>query len=175
MKLKIQFFIGLLLVSVVAFGQLQFKGRIDSKEKIFQLDDGSLKYIKYDRKSDKVSIFNIDNTIWRIVKIPLPKYHILDEIKHISINTINDDDLVEVIYSCVIYDLMNDENIMEDGPSLFEFTINIINERSEMILKVPNSNEIELFETGEKKTLLIYRHLGKGFGGVDEKLVYSLK
>lgn len=90
-----------MLCSSQSFAQLKYEGTIDSKYKTLQLEDGSFKYIKYNKKENIVMVHNLDNSLWRTIKLPLPKYHLLDEIKHISTHTFNNDDFVELIYSCV--------------------------------------------------------------------------
>lgn len=164
----------LVLISTQLYSQIEYEGTIDSKFKTFLLDDGSLKYVKYNKKEEKILIYNLNNSLWKTVKLPLPQFHLLDEIKHISIKTLNNDNQVELIYTCIIYDLHN-EDIVEDGIEILEFTLNIINENGETLLKVSNSNEIEIIESGGKKKLLIYKHVGEHFSGKDKTLVYSLK
>ena len=174
MKPVLQISIFFLLITSQLYSQLKYEGAVDSRYKTFQLDDGSLKYVKYNKKEEKVQIYKLNDSLWKTIKLPLPNNHLLEEIKHISIKTINDDDHLELIYSCVIYDMEN-ENIVEDGIEILQFTLNIINENGEIILKVPNSNEMEIIESNGKKKLLVYKHIGQHFSSKDQTLVYSLK
>lgn len=173
MKTKALIFVLFVFFSISSFAQLKFEGEVESKYKTYQLDDGSFKYVIYNKKEEVLKIFNLDNTLWRTVNIPLPKHHILDELKHISVNTFNDDDLVELIYSCAIY-YSNDEyeDPMQDF-YLVDFTLNIINEHGEHLLKVSDSNEMKLLDSNGERKLIIYKHIGKGFDAKDKTLIYS--
>lgn len=68
---------------------------------------------------------------------------------------------------------MNYDNI-EDEFEMIEFTLNIINEKGEVILKIPNSNEMEIIDSNGQKKLLIYKHYGEHFNAKDETIIYSL-
>ncbi len=161
------------LFSSSLFGQIEYEGTIDAKYKTMKLDDGSFKYLKYNHKHQEVILFDLENTVWRTVKLPLPKNHHLDEIKSVSVHTFNNDKLVELVYSCVEYDMQNSEDPDEDFVNL-RFTLNIINEKGELILKVPDSNEMEIIGTNNQSKLLVYKHIGQGFDSKDETLIYSL-
>ena len=156
-----------------AFAQLKYEGFIDAKYKTVQLDDGSFKYVKYDKIKQEVSLVDLNNELWRTVKLPLPKNHHLDEVKSVSLHTFNSDDLVELVYSCVEYDSQLSED-PDDDIVLVNFTLNIINENGDLILKVQDSNEMEIIQTNNQSKLLIYKHIGRGFNEKDETLIYSL-
>ncbi|MGD9993678.1 MAG: hypothetical protein AB7S69_10290 [Salinivirgaceae bacterium] len=173
MKTKTLIFILFVFFSIDSFAQLKFDGKIDSKFKTFQLDDGSYKYVKYNKKEQVLFIYNIDNSLWREVKMPLPKYHVLDELKHISIHTFNQDNLVELIYSCAVYS--PNSNYQDPNEDFFSvnFTLNIINELGESILKVQDSNEMEIIDSNGEKKIIVYKHIGNGYKAKDETLIYS--
>ena len=166
-------FVLFVFFSINTSAQLKFEGEVDSRYKTYQLDDGSFKYVIYDKKQEVLTIFNLDNTIWRTVKLPLPKYHVLDELKHISVHTFNDDDLVEIIYSCAIYGSNSEYEDPMQGFYTVEFTLNIINENGEHLLKVPDSNEMKILDSNGEKKLIVYKHIGKGFDAKDKTLIYS--
>ena len=99
----------------VGFSQLTYEGKVDTDLKSVQLEDGTLKYMNYNRTNQQFVLYNTDQTVWKKIKLPLPQQHILDEIKLISRTTFNKDDLLEIAYSCVEYthstDYENTENI----------------------------------------------------------------
>lgn len=154
--------------------QLKYEGTIDSKYETIQLDDGIFKYLKYNQDEKKVLLYNLDNSLWRTINLPLPSNHFLDEIMNISIHTFNHDDNVELIYSSVVYYISDNlENPDEDFVQE-EFTLNIINEMGKSILKVPGSNEMEIIDSEGKKTLLIYKNGDKSYNEKNETIIYSL-
>jgi hypothetical protein len=111
--------------------------------------------------------------LWRTVKIPLPKYHILDELKNISVHTFNKDDLVELIYSCAEYSTNDDSENPTQPFYNVNFTLNIINEHGKSLLKVQDSNEMGIINSDGRNKLIIYKHIGKGVKAKDETLIYS--
>jgi hypothetical protein len=174
MKTKTLIFVLFVFFAINSSAQLKFEGEVDSKYKTYQLDDGSFRYVIYNKKQEVITIFNLDNTIWRTVKIPLPKHHVLDELKHISVRTLNDDDFVELIYSCAVYYMNDDTEDPEQDFHLIDFTLNIINEHGEHLLKVQDSNEMKILDSNGEKKLIIYKHIGKGFNAKGKTLIYSL-
>lgn len=164
----------ILLCSTQIFPQLKYEGTINYRYKVLQLDDGAFKYVRYNKDEKKVLVYNLDNSLYRTIELPLPKFHFLDEIKHISVRTFNDDDKLELVYSCVEYNSPENYDNIEDQFEYFNFTLNIISETGEMILKVPDSNEMDIIESDGQKKLLIYKHVGEHFNWEDETIIYSL-
>ncbi|MDA3952868.1 MAG: hypothetical protein PF485_04420 [Bacteroidales bacterium] len=174
MKTKIIIIIIFSIISSFGYAQLNYEGIVDSKYKSVQLEDGQFKYLNYNKKSQELKIYNLDNTLWKTVKLPLPKHHVLDEIKYISQSTFNKDELIEVVYSCVVYSNNSDyEDPFEPFVNI-SFTLNIINERGESILKVEDSNDMEIIDSEGQKKLLIYKHIGKDFNAHSQTIIYSL-
>jgi hypothetical protein len=81
---------------------------------------------------------------------------------------------MELVYSCIEYDTTS---ALEDTDSNYleiKFTLNIINEKGELILKVPDSNDIRILESNGIRKLLVYKHVGQGFKRTGQIEVYSL-
>ncbi|KOH44813.1 hypothetical protein [Sunxiuqinia dokdonensis] len=163
-----------LFISVNVCAQLKYEGAVSSMYKTFQLDDGTIKYVKYNKKEQKVFVFNLDKTLWREVNLPLPEGHQLDEIKHISVHTFNKDDLMEMAYSCVKYKIPDSDDVREDERSPMEFTLNIINETGDSLLEVLGSHDMKIVHSNGQKNLLVFKLIGKHFDENRETLVYSL-
>lgn len=167
--------IGLVFIVSFSFAQLVQDETVDGKFKTFQLENGEVKYVKYDKKAEIINIYNLDQSLWKSVKLPLPKGHFLDEIKLISTHTFNSDDSVEILYSCVIYDedYYNAAATLNMGDHI-HFTLNIINENGKSLLKVPDSNDYEIIDSNGKKKLFVYKHISSGSRSKEQTLVYSL-
>ena len=173
MKITSLFTVIIVLLHLGLRAQIKYEGSVDSKYKTFQLDDNTYKYIKYNSLNESVLIFNLDNTLWRSVKLPLPEGHVPDEIKHISQHLFNNDDYAEVIYSCVVFpDAYYYENPEVEYAPL-DFTLNIVSENCDTMLKVPGSNEMEIIKSKKGNKILVYKHMGKHFSKNEETLIYS--
>lgn len=169
--------IGILFLASTSFAQLVQDETVEGRFKTFQLDNGEAKYLKYDKKAEIIKIYNLDHSVWKSVKLPLPKGHLLDEIKLISTKTFNNDENVEILYSCVIYDwgfydIEEDPTVNED--EYIHFTLNIIDENGQSLLKVEDSNDYEIIESDGKQKLFVYKHISSGFNSKSQTLVYSI-
>ncbi|MCU4173975.1 hypothetical protein [Carboxylicivirga sp. N1Y90] len=173
MKLNIFVLILIQMLMIESYGQLKYEGTMDSDYKTLTMEDGSMKYVIYNKREQTVNLHNLDKTLWKSVSLPLPRHHFLDEIKHISMHTLNKDNLLEIIYSCTILTHHDFDPNNEVEFRKIDFTINVINEKGTVILKVPNSNDIKLINSDNNKKLLIYRHSSERIGHGDETLVYS--
>ncbi|RZT91304.1 hypothetical protein EV201_3118 [Ancylomarina subtilis] len=156
------------------FSQIKYEGKMDSKYKSIKLEDGSFKYVKYDKKNQTIYIYNLNNTLWKKVKLPLPENHFLDEVKLISQKTFNKDEEVELVYSCVEYTMSDNYEDPAEEYFKINFTLNVITESGESLLRVENSNEMEIITTEGGVKMLVYKHVSERFNNGDETLIYNL-
>ena len=174
MKSKVIIILVFVLINITGYSQLIYEGTFNDKFKTIQLDNGEIKFLKYNKEEQLVYIYNLDQTEWKKVRIPLPEEHLLDEIKSVTQTTFNKDTLVEMVYSCVEYQRISRQENSEITDLKIQFTLNIINEKGAMILKVPDSNDLEIFDKNGERSLLIYKHQVKGLDNLGQVLVYSL-
>ena len=174
MKLKsLLFIVAFATLQFSSFGQVKYEGTHDDGFKSFHLDNGEFKYARYDKSRQSVTVYNLDHSKWKTVMLPLPKEHYLDEIKSISEKTFNSDTLIELVYSCVEYHSNNNLEATSEYVDI-RFTLYIINEVGEMILKVEDSNDMKIIESNGNRKLLIYKHIGQGANRTGQIDVYSL-
>lgn len=157
-----------------SFSQLEFEGVINSKFKTIHLENGEIKYYNFNTKTKEINFYNLDNSLWKSIKIPLENNHFFEEIIMISQNTINPDPKIEIIYTCLKYNFNPIEEDPEPENNAVQFTLNIINESGQKLLSVPNSHEMKLTSENGKNKLLIFKNVGKGFQNDSEILVYAL-
>ena len=86
----------LITIALNSFPQIAFEKNVNTILKTFQLENGSIKYFELNKKTKAISIYNMDNSLWKTINLEIPKNHYLGEIKLISQKTFNDDDLMEV-------------------------------------------------------------------------------
>lgn len=175
MKIEYLILVALLsLIHISSQSQIIYEGTHDENFKTFQLDNGEIIYSVYDKTEQIISLYELNHTKWKTVSIPLPKGHYLDEIKYISQNVFNADSIIELVYSCVEYDTKHEIEGSDSNYVNLLFTLNIINENGEMILKLPDSNDMKIVESNGIKKLLVYKHVGQGFKKSGQIDVYSL-
>lgn len=174
MKTKTLFLSLTLLISFHSYSQLEFEGVIKSVFKTIQLENGEIKFYNFDTKAQMINIYNLDNTRWKSIHIPLENNHFFEEIKMISQNTIHSDQEIEIVYICLTYNYNAIEENPEPEHNAVQFTLNIINERGQKLLSVPNSHEIKLTSANGKTKLLVFKNGGKSFRDDNEILVYAL-
>lgn len=162
------------LIPYQGFSQLEFESVIRSMYNTIQLENGELKYYHFDIKSQELKVYNLDNSLWKSFKIPLEQNHFFEEIKMISQNTINPDEQIEIVYTCLKYNYNPIEEDPESVNNAVQFTLNIINESGQRLLFVPNSHELKLTSANGKNKLLIFKNVGRGFNNDSEILVYDL-
>ena len=168
------FFSLTLLISFHSYSQLEFEGVIKSEFKTIQLENGEIKFYKFDTKAQKINFYDLDNSPWKSIHIPLENNHFFEEIKMISQNTINPDQEIEIVYTCLTYNYNAIEEDPEPENNAVQFTLNIINESGQKLLSVQNSHEMKLTSANGKNKLLIFKNGGKSFRNSSEILVYAL-
>lgn len=164
------------MLSSISYSQVKYQGTISTGIKIFYLDDGSVKYIKYNKKTEELSIFNLDTTLWKTVKLQIPEDEVFDEIKHISLNIFNNDDSVELIYTTIYYSMSFDIEDPEEDYLDANFTLHVICESGDSILTVKDGYDIDILSIEDQKKLLVYkRYESWQYGLKEETSIYSIE
>jgi hypothetical protein len=83
--------LALTLIISSVHSQAILEGKSDAKLLTIKLESGEYKLTEYDSEFSKIIIYNLDQTVWRVVDIPLAKNQYLDDIKLISQNGRNYD------------------------------------------------------------------------------------
>ncbi|RLD85587.1 MAG: hypothetical protein DRJ07_02695 [Bacteroidetes bacterium] len=172
---KLIFTISLLvIVSIAGFSQLKLEGSHNANLKTIMLKKGVVKYLMKIPNENQIVIYNLDHTVWKMISLSVPKNHKLDEIKHVSVNTLNKDQFVEIIYTCYAYEIKDDIEVAEFGYTKFIPTLNVINELGEVLLKIEHSSEFKIVEANGSKKLLVYQYKGDDFTAQNKTLIYNI-
>lgn len=166
--------ISLAVVFSTGFSELITENVPDGRLKIIELDDGGKKYLDYNEKEKALNILNIDRSVWKTVDLPLPKGHFLDEVKLISTNTFNDDYLVEILYTSLVYDYSHNSENPTENKDFTTKTLNVINEKGEILIQEEKINDYTITELNKHKKLFVYKQVGNGFNKKTETLVYNI-
>lgn len=167
-------FLGLMLIGSTVFSQLVKEVVITDNFKKLNLDGSETKFIKYQEKEKTLSIYNLDHSIWKTVELPLPKGHFLDEIKLISTNYFNEDNFIEIMFTSAVYNYSyNYENPAGDE-QFVTYTLNIINEKGEVLLVEEEMEDYEILESDENNKLVVYKQNSNALDNKSQTVVYAI-
>jgi hypothetical protein len=171
---KIVILILMLIFSEVTFGQIKYFNSFDASNNLIELENEGLKYFKLHRKTNTIVIYNLNSTMFKVIKLDLPVHQILNQISSISKYEFNNDDLIEIAYTTYFNE--SDEHIegYSKMNSLF-ITLIIQNENGEELLNVPGASHYEIKNNKSEKVLIVLRNKDKGkFADMVSEL-YTLK
>lgn len=174
MKKLISTMILIALAFTTNFAQINFEGSHNASLKAISFEGETVKYILKAPGEDKIVIYNEDHTVWKRINLSIPKDHKLDEIKHISINTLNKDQYVEVIYTSYLFTTKDDIEVAEHGYFTTIPRLYVINELGEILLEVNYSDEFKIIEVHEARKLLVYQKRDDDFIAQNKTLIYNI-
>lgn len=162
------------LMNISGIAQLKLESSHNAELKTITLENGDIKYLVKVPGVNQIVIYNLDNTIWKSINLPIQKEHTFDDIKLVSVKTLNDDSLVEIIYTCYLTQIKADIEAAEHGYLTIIPRLNAINELGEVLFKINYCNNFKIIETEGIKKLLVYQHFENDFTVQDKTLVYNI-
>ena len=137
--------IAAVIISTTSYSQINLTNTLSAGKNITEISDGNYKYYTVNEKSKLLTIYNLDNSVFKTVKLTIPEDAFLDEILNISSNKINKNSDIEIAYS-VYYETYLD--VFEDVESIvYEHTdLIIIDENGKELLKVKEGKSIKFTE-----------------------------
>lgn len=166
--------LGLMLTGSVGFTQFIHVNITDEKGKLFELENGMMKYVQYQEKSAILNILNPDFSIWKTVDLPLSTGLFLDEVKSISTNIFNNDSLVEILYTSAEYDYWYQYENPFYPNDFITYALNIINEKGEVLLREEKMTDYAIVELNGKKELFVYKNRDKGYNKKAKKVEFAV-
>ncbi|NQU85237.1 MAG: hypothetical protein HQ541_05705, partial [Mariniphaga sp.] len=82
--------------------------------------------------------------------------------------------LVEILYTSVEYDYSFNYENPSCHSDFITFTLNIINEKGEVLLKEEEINDYAIIESDGSKKLFVYKNPDKGYTKKTETIVYAI-
>ena len=162
-------FAGLILISPMpASAQPEFEHQHTYSASICRLEKSGDKYFAMDNINNRCLLYNMDHTEFRTVSLTLPQDYYMYNIQHVSQHTFNQDDLIELAYTCSKYNLL-------ESSYYYSYETRIISENGTEILKIPGAGHTEVFETeNEGRKLLVYIYDFSVLPATTQTRVYSL-
>ena len=151
----------MLIFSEVTFGQIKYFNSFDASNNLIELENEGLMYFKLHRKTNTIVIYNLNSTMFKVIKLDLPVHQMLNQISSISKYEFNNDDQIEIAYTTYFNE--SDEHIegYSKMNSLF-ITLIIQNENGEELLNVPGASHYEIKYNKSEKVLIVLRNKDKG-------------
>ncbi|MEE4260324.1 MAG: hypothetical protein V2I62_11220 [Bacteroidales bacterium] len=154
---KVLLIIQILLVATdIGFAQVSYEGKLDANMKAMQLSDGTLKFFKLDPDENKLLVFSTDNSLWKSINLPVPKGHSIDEITIIKGVSDEDGQQLTILFTCFYHRTYPIEDVSRFHSRQI-FTVNVIDESGNFLLKVPEASDYKLLSTNGNNKLLVYK------------------
>lgn len=144
---------------MIAGAQISYEGKQDADLMVFQLDDGTLQFIKLDSKLNKLLVYNADNALSNTIDLNIPKGHLIDDITLLNIRSSN---RYNILYTCFYIDQKPIEDFADQFPDQ-EYMVNVLDMEGNYIMQIPNTRGYKILSTDNSNKLLVYRTERKGF------------
>jgi len=168
-------------VTILAFLALQFsvlaqiiyEESIDEKTHSILLDKGELKYAAYDKVEKAINLYHSDDSHWKSIPLNLSRGLYFDELKSVSVNVFNEDNLIELAYTCVEYKTSNELEATSTYVDVLS-TLYVVNEEGTLVLEAKNGNDMKIIDSNGEMKLWVYKHGGQSKDNKTHIDVYSL-
>ncbi len=169
------------LVTILAFLALQFsvlaqiiyEESIDEKTHSILLDNGELKYASYDKVEKAINLYHSDDSHWKSIPLNLSRGLYFDELKSVSVKVFNEDNLIELAYTCVEYKISNELEATSTYVDVLS-TLYVVNEEGKLVLEAKNGNDMKIVDSNGEMKLLVYIQAGQNKNNKEHIDVYSL-
>lgn len=170
---KLMLFVQLLLFTItIGYAQILHEGELDGNLKLLQFCDGSVKFYKVDSHEKSLLIFNMNNSLWRSIDLPIVKNHLIDEIKFIIGTSQEDETYFNILFTSYSPNSYSTEEV-SDLFSTQGFLLNVIDDNGNVILKIPEAIDYEILAVNGKNKLLVYNIVRKGHETKSQLDVYG--
>ena len=142
------------LISINTYSQIKLTSKLQSNFKIVKINENTTKYYTVNFKNNTVNFFNLDETLWKTVKLVISEDVFLDKILHISTDKINKDGQVEIVYTTYketysdVFD--NVESIVYENYNLV-----IINEEGDELLNVKGGISFNILNNSDASDIIL--------------------
>ncbi len=160
-----------LQISVLA--QITYEESYDEKAHSILLDNGELKYASYDKVEKAIDLYHSDDSHWKSIPLNLSRGLYFDELKSVSVNVFNEDNLIELAYTCVEYQSSNELEATTTYVDVLS-TLFVVNEEGTLVLEAKNGNDMKIVDSNGEMKLWVYKQGGQSMNNKAHIDVYSL-
>ncbi len=128
-----------LFLGLTASAQINLEHTYTGSVYIADLKENGYKHYDMDVVQNQCRLYNLDHSLWKSIQLDVPQDHYLYDVRYVSLDLFNMDDLVELAYTYYEYD---------DVDSFYTYTTSIINEEGTVLLEVPGAYYSEVVSNG---------------------------
>lgn len=146
--------IAAVLISTISYSQINLENTFVAGQNLTEISDGDYKYFTVDEKDKLVTVYNLDNTVFKTVKLVIPEDAFLDEILNVLSSNINENSSIEIAYT--IYYETSDDDFDYIESTVYEHTdLIIVDESGAELLKVKEGKSIKFLDNSESGNLIL--------------------
>jgi len=155
------------ILYVPAFSQLQYEHTYGESANLVQLEGLGEAYYSMDVNSWACYLYRMDHSLMKTITLSNPGAYYLADIQHVSQYLFNDDEKVELVYTCLKY-------IPTELSYYTVYESKVINEDGAVLLTLPGVGFTQVVETSAGKKLLAYEYYYSTDPWQTRTLVYGL-
>ena len=137
-----------LVVNQKASSQPVFDHQFNYSATMTHLEKSGDKFFAMDNINNRCLIYNLDYSEFRTINLVLPQDYYMYNILHVSENTFNSDDLVEIAYIYSKYNAL-------ESSYYYSYETRVINETGTESLKIPGAGHTEIIQTENQDRLML--------------------
>ncbi len=161
-------FCGILFVSVWAKAQVTLEKSYSFSASASEIKSDEYVYFLMDVPQKQCRIFNTSHVLQKTINLSVPEGYYLSDIKFVSKNLFNNDDLIELLY---IYE----KYVSTTTWYYYQYGLGIVNENGTQLLNLSNGAFAEIKRISEENKLLAYTYIYNTLGYYDVTTnLYSL-
>lgn len=93
-----------------------------------------------DVTNSECRLYNLDHTLWKTIDLPVPEGQYVYDIKYVSDNLFNTDNVIELAYVYYLY--------VETG-QYYIYETRVINENGNVLVTIPGASWVEVLNAGD--------------------------
>lgn len=137
--MKNSIFILFIALSTALNAQISLENTYNGSAYITDIEEHGIKYFDMDVVNNVCNLYNPDHSLWKNISLNVPLDNYLSDIRYVTSDLFNTDELVELSYTYYHYDTVN---------QYYTYTTQIINENSSVLLTVAGATYVEVVSAG---------------------------
>lgn len=148
------------LSSLLSFSQITLENTYSYSVSVSNLENQEYFYFLMDVPQSQCRLYSTDHVLYKTINLTVPDGYYLSDIKFVTKNLFNTDDLIELLY---IYE----KYVTTTTGYYFQYGLGVVSETGNQLLTLPNGGWAEIKEVGDENKLLAYSYIYNPAGYYD--------